>query len=56
MDADFGEEFSFHFPADALSGDDGHSHAHLQEALDTFNGGHFDAAVERRAVLLKILG
>jgi hypothetical protein len=34
------------FPADAHARDDGYAHAHLYEALDAFNGGHFDGHVE----------
>jgi hypothetical protein len=43
-DADFGQEFSFDFPADAHARDYGYVHAHLYEALDAFDGGHFDVA------------
>ena len=35
----------FDFPLDTHAGDDGHAHTHLYEALDAFNGGHFDRHV-----------
>ncbi|PYT78275.1 MAG: hypothetical protein DMG41_14390 [Acidobacteria bacterium] len=38
------------FPLHAHARDDGHAHAHLHEALDAFDGGHFDGHVERGAM------
>src|SRR5262245_19025970 len=38
------------FPLHTHARDDGHAHAHLHEAFDAFNGGHFDGHVERGAV------
>src|SRR5947209_5250623 len=44
---------AFDFPMNAHARDDGHAHAHLDEALDAFDGGHFDGHVERGAVSRK---
>ena len=38
------------FPSNAHARNDGHAHAHLHEALDALDGGHFDGHVERSAV------
>ena len=40
----------FDFPLHAHAGDDGDAHAHLYEALDAFDGGHFDGHVELGAM------
>src|SRR5450755_464490 len=37
-------------PLHAHSRDDGYAHAHLDEALDAFDGGHFDGHVQRGAM------
>src|SRR5207245_7827467 len=37
----------FDFPKNAHARNDSHAHAHLHEALDAFDGGHFDGHVER---------
>ena len=55
-DADFGQEFSFDFPADAHARHYRDAHAHLDEALDAFDRGHFDVARERVAAFLEELG
>src|ERR1700676_4513103 len=52
------ELFYFHFfhpavldfPLYAHARDDGYSHAHLHEALDAFDGGHFDRHVQGGAI------
>ncbi len=54
-DADFGQLFSFYFPADAHSRHDRYAHAHLHEAFDAFDRGHFDVAVQRRVVFFEEL-
>ena len=54
-DADFGQQLSFHFPLNAHSRHDGHAHSHLHEALDAFNGRHFDVAAQLDAVFLEEL-
>src|ERR1700737_1006046 len=36
----------FYFPLHAHARHDGYAHAHLHEALDAFDGGHFDGHVE----------
>src|SRR5260370_2760078 len=41
------------FPEHAHARHDGHTHAHLHEALDAFDGRHFDGHVERGAVSRK---
>src|SRR5712664_3502776 len=46
---------AFDFPLNAHAGYDRHAHAHLHEALDTFDGGHFNRHVERGAVSRKQL-
>ena len=35
----------FDFPSNAHTRDDGNSHAHLHEAFDAFDSGHFDGHV-----------
>src|SRR6266566_4775234 len=45
----------FDFPMNAHARHDGHAHAHLNEALDAFDGGHFNGHVERGAVSRKQL-
>src|SRR6266849_7137354 len=40
----------FDFPLNAHARHDGHTHAHLHETLDAFDGGHFNGHVERGAV------
>src|SRR5260370_7603639 len=40
----------FDLPTNAHARHDGHAHAHLHEALDAFDGGHFNGHVERGAV------
>src|SRR5258708_14735531 len=46
---------AFDFPLNAHAGNDRHAHAHLHEALDTFDGGHLNRHVERGAVSRKQL-
>src|SRR5713226_5095647 len=41
---------AFDFPMNTHARDDGDAHAHLHEAFDAFDGGHFDGHVERGAV------
>src|SRR6267142_4039682 len=38
------------FPSDAHARHDGYAHAHLHEALDAFDGGHFDGHVQSGAI------
>jgi len=38
------------FPTNAHARHDGHAHAHLHEALDAFDGGHFNGHIECGAV------
>ena len=38
------------FPGNAHAGDDGDADAHLDEALDAFNGGHFNGHIEGGAI------
>src|SRR5216684_3460751 len=45
----------FDFPLDAHARDDGYTHAHLHEALDALDGGHFDGHVEGGAMSSKQL-
>ena len=45
----------FDFPMNAHARHDGHAHAHLNEALDAFDGGHFNGHMERGAVSRKQL-
>jgi len=40
----------FDFPLHAHARNDGHAHAHLHEAFDGFDGGHFDGHVQHRTV------
>jgi len=40
----------FDFPVHAHARDDGYPHSHLHEALDAFDGGHFDGHIEGRTV------
>ena len=40
----------FDFPLDAHARDECDAHAHLHDAFDAFNGGHFDRHVERGAM------
>ena len=40
----------FDFPGDAHARNNGNAHAHLHEALDAFDGGHFHGHVEGRAM------
>src|SRR5260370_14886838 len=46
---------TFDFPMNAHARHDGHAHAHLHEALDALDGGHFNGHVERGAVSRKQL-
>src|SRR5260370_8199806 len=46
---------AFDFPLNTHAGHDRHAHAHLHEALDAFDGGHFNRHVERGAVSRKQL-
>src|SRR5947208_12607593 len=43
------------FPLDTHARNEGHAHAHLNEALHAFDGGHFDGHIERGAVSRKQL-
>src|SRR6266567_7131202 len=43
----------FDLPMHAHARHDGHTHAHLHEAFDAFDGGHFNGHVERGAVSSK---
>jgi hypothetical protein len=40
----------FDFPIHTHTRHDGYAHAHLHEALDAFDGGHFDGHIEGGAV------
>src|SRR5579883_2221706 len=49
-DFDFLHPAVLNFPLDAHARNDGHAHAHLDEALDAFDGGHFNGHIEGGAM------
>jgi hypothetical protein len=54
-DFDFFHPAVFDFPLHAHARNDGHAHAHLDEAFDAFDGGHFNGHIERGAIAGKQL-